>query len=85
MICMDFTTLEDLKLRIEPALKNRVNYFKKLGINDITEEDIFSYFFNSCKNKKDLSLSEIVNDILNCNYLNIRYYKERVNYEKRGY
>ena len=39
MICMDFTTLEDLKLRIEPALKNRVNYFKKLGINDITEED----------------------------------------------
>ena len=47
MICMDFTTLEDLKLRIEPALKNRVNYFKKLGINDITEEDIFSYFFNS--------------------------------------
>ena len=44
MICMDFTTLEDLKLRIEPALKNRVNYFKKLGINDITEEDIFSYF-----------------------------------------
>ena len=52
---------------------------------DITEEDIFSYFFNSWKNKKDLSLSEIVNDILNCNYLNIRYYKERINYEKRGY
>ena len=51
MICMDFTTLEDLKLRIEPALKNRVNYFKKLGINDITEEDIFSYFFNSWKIK----------------------------------
>lgn len=82
---MDFTSLEDLKIRIYPALRNRVNYFKKLGVNDITEEDIFSYFFNSWKNKKDLSLSEIVNDILNCNYLNIRYYKERINYEKRGY
>lgn len=82
---MDFTSLEDLKIRIYPALRNRVSYFKKLGVNDITEEDIFSYFFNCWKNKKDLSLSEIVNDILNCNYLNIRYYKERINYEKRGY
>ena len=82
---MDFTSLEDLKIWIYPALWNRVSYFIKLGVNDITEEDIFSYFFNSWKNKKDLSLSEIVNDILNCNYLNIRYYKERINYEKRGY
>ena len=43
---------EDLKIRIYPALRNRVSYFKKLGVNDITEEDIFSYFFNSWKNKK---------------------------------
>ena len=57
---MDFTSLEDLKIRIYPALRNRVSYFKKLGVND-----------------------KIVNDILNCNYLNIRYYKERINYEKR--
>ena len=42
------------------------------------------YYLNN-KLTKDLSLSEIVNDILNCNYLNIRYYKERINYEKRGY
>ena len=47
MVCMDFTSLEDLKIRIYPALRNRVSYFKKLGVNDITEEDIFSYFFNS--------------------------------------
>ena len=44
------------------------------------EKEIFKYYYY-----EDLSLSEIVNDILNCNYLNIRYYKERVNYEKRGY
>ena len=37
---MDFTSLEDLKIRIYPALRNRVSYFKKLGVNDITEEDI---------------------------------------------
>ena len=65
MVNMDFTSLEDLKIRIYPALRNRVSYFKKLGVNDITEEDIFSYFFNSWKNKKDLSLSEIVNDAIN--------------------
>ena len=39
---MDFTSLEDLKIRIYPALRNRVSYFKKLGVNDIAEEDIFS-------------------------------------------
>ena len=61
MVNMDFTSLEDLKIRIYPALRNRVSYFKKLGVNDITEEDIFSYFFNSWKNKKDLSLSERIN------------------------
>ena len=46
---MDFTSLEDLKIRIYPALRNRVSYFKKLGVNDITEEDIFSYFFKKKK------------------------------------
>ena len=43
MVNMDFTSLEDLKIRIYPALRNRVSYFKKLGVNDITEEDIFKF------------------------------------------
>ena len=63
---MDFTTLEDLKLRIEPALKNRVNYFKKLGINDITEEDIFSYFFNNMNNRENIiSNPKIIQKLIN--------------------
>ncbi len=82
---MNINSLEELKERIFPALKNRVNYFKKLGVNDISEDDIFMYFFDTWKKKNDLSLAEIVNDILNCNYLNIRYFKERSNYEKRQY
>ena len=56
-----------------------------LSLSDISEDDIFMYFFDTWKKKNDLSLAEIVNDILNCNYLNIRYFKERSNYEKRQY
>ena len=65
----------NVKLRL---IKNNYSYIKII--------DIWNYLkINKWIKTKNLSISEMVNDILNCNYLNIRYYKERINYEKRGY
>ena len=59
-----FSSLDELKERIMPALFKRSDDFKTLGFN-ITEEDIFIYLKNNkWMHSKDLSLNEIVNDIL---------------------
>lgn len=61
---MEFNSLSELKQRIMPALKMKEEHFFKEGKN-ITAEDIWIYLKN---NKwiisKNLSLNEIVNDIL---------------------
>lgn len=61
---MNFSSLEELKERIMPALSKRSDDFKLLGYN-VSEEDIFLYLKqNKWMHSKNLSLSEIVNDIL---------------------
>ena len=58
------SSLDELKERIMHALCKRSDDFKTLGFN-ITEEDIFVYLKNNkWMHSKDLSLNEIVNDIL---------------------
>lgn len=61
---MNFSSLEELKDRIMPALNKKASDFQTLGHN-ITEEDIFLYLKqNKWMHSKNLSLNEIVNDIL---------------------
>lgn len=61
---MEFESLNDLKQRIMPALKMREERFLKEGKN-ISAEDIWVYLKNNKWMKsKNLSLNEIVNDIL---------------------
>lgn len=61
---MNFSSLDELKDRIMPALNKKASDFKMLGHN-ITEEDIFLYLKqNKWMHSKNLSLNEIVDDIL---------------------
>lgn len=61
---MEFSSSEELKQRVMPALKMKQERFLKEGKN-ITTEDIWLYLKNNKWMKsKNLSLNEIVNDIL---------------------
>ena len=61
---MEFNSLNELKQRVMPALKMKEERFLKEG-KKITTEDIWLYLKNNKWMKsKNLSLNEIVNDIL---------------------
>lgn len=60
---MDFNSIDELKERVMPALNKRESDLKILGFNK-NAEDIFIDLSKSWRNKKDLSLAEIVDDIL---------------------
>lgn len=61
----EFSSKEELFQRVKPALKAKVNEFKRLGYSYVQEIDIWNYLIENvwCK-AKDLMLSDIVNDIL---------------------
>ncbi len=61
---MEFNNIIELKARILPALKIRVKELRKQNIN-FTEETLFRYFINIWKDQYNLTLSDIVDDILN--------------------
>ena len=61
---MEFNNIIELKARIMPALKIRVRELKKQNIY-FTEESLFRYFVEIWRNQYNLTLSDIVDDILN--------------------
>lgn len=61
---IDFSNVSELKERLIPALRFRRRELKKSNIL-ISEEDIWSYLvINFWKNYKNLSLAQMVDDIL---------------------
>ena len=61
---MNFENILQLKTRVMPALLKRTSDLKILGY-DVTPDDIWNYFkINKWCKAEDLSLNEIVNDIL---------------------
>ena len=61
-----FNSLEELYERITPALLTKATEMKRAGINYIKEEDIWNYLKETKWGKTtNLSLAEMVNDILN--------------------
>ncbi len=60
---MNFNTIEELKDRVMPALKKRESDLKVLGFNK-SSDDIFNELSFYWKNKINLSLAELVDDIL---------------------
>jgi len=61
---MEFANVFELKERVMPALKIRVKELHKQNIN-FDEDMLFNYFVNIWKNEYNLTLSDIVDDILN--------------------
>ncbi len=64
---MEFRNINELYERILPALNTRVNELKIMNINT-DEKEIWNTLINlKWKQSKNLSLDEMVNDILNFN------------------
>ena len=61
---MEFESAQELKERVMPALKIKEERLKNEGF-DVSFEDIWFYLKqNKWSNSKNLTLNEIVNDIL---------------------
>lgn len=61
-----FNSLDELKKRLLPAIKTKVDELNRKGITFIKVEDIWDYLRMNVWNKsKDLTLSKCVDDILN--------------------
>ena len=80
-----FNSLQELYLRIKPALYARKCEMIRNGYSYITEEDIWNYFKESkWKNSNNLSLHEMVSDVFNCDEVLIdAYLKEKLNQKKQ--
>ena len=78
----EFTSLEELYKRVEPALNSKVSELKKLGYS-ISKEDLWKCFvYNKWKYGNGLMLSDIVDDILNTSIDCIElYHRKFVNNE----
>lgn len=59
-----FSNLEELKNRIMPALDIRVRELKKENIYTNSEE-LWNYFARKWRKTNNLTLSDVVNDVLN--------------------
>lgn len=75
----EFRSLNELYSRIKPALTTKRNELIRYGINYIKEEDIW----NCIKELKwlktsNLTLSEMVNDILECNNDTLDMYMKKI-------
>ena len=71
-----FNTLEELYRKLLPALNTKVGDLKRDNIVNITAEDIWKYLKNTywC-NRSDLTLGDMVNDILTTPNIDILNYK----------
>jgi len=73
---MEYTSQKDLYLALIPAfnVKHRLMQFNN---SKITNKQIWNYLTNNkWKNSHDLTISEIVNDIINVDVEKINDYKE---------
>lgn len=63
---LEFSSLKDLYLRVDPALTSKRLELERKGYKNIKNIDIWKYLVeNKWKQGKDLMLSDIVDDILN--------------------
>lgn len=72
----EFNSIEELHERVLPALNTRISELNGLGYYDIDGEDIWNYLVSSkWRIATDLTLSDIVGDILNVDYSKVIEYK----------
>ena len=80
-----FDSLDELYKRIKPALRTKKEEMKRAGFIYIKEEDVWNYLKEKTwVNSKNLSLYQMVNDVLNAdNILIDKYLKEKLNMRNR--
>ena len=78
MIQEQFNSSKELFKRVKPALQTKKTEFERNQINFITEEDIWHYLRQTKWHKEtNLTLFDIVNDILTINEKEILKYKNK--------
>ena len=89
MIILEFNSLEELYERLKPALQAKKMEMTRQGYPYIKKEDIWNYLKEiKWKNAKDLSLNEMVSDVLNVDdgiidaYLKQKLGKRKVYFEE---
>ena len=82
---VEFNSLEELYNRLKPALITKRNEMNRNGYKYIKIEDIWNYLKEiKWKKSKDLSLYEMVSDVLNVDDLLIdNYLKQKLNLRNR--
>ena len=73
-----YNNVNELYMRILPALKTKVAELKREKIYYINEKDIWNYCVeNIWQNKKDLRIYELVDNILNIDAMNLDIYLKK--------
>ena len=83
---MVFSSLEELYNRLKPALRTKKRELKENGYGYLKIEDIWNYLKeNKWKRSNNLSLNDMVSDILNAdNEFIDDYFKEKLNSKNRN-
>jgi hypothetical protein len=83
---IEFSSLEELYRRIRPALHTKCEEMKRSGFPYVKEEDIWNYLKEvKWINSKNLSLYQMVSDVLNVeNALIDRYLREKLSMRNRS-
>ena len=61
---LEFKSIEELKNRVMPALRIRVRELRKEKYT-VDENDLWEYFVRIWQEKKNLTLADLVDDVLN--------------------
>ena len=61
---LGFESIDELKERLMPAIKIRQESLKENGI-DVSVDDIWNYFVSMWKKTSNLTLADLVEDLLN--------------------
>ena len=61
---LEFKTIDELKERLMPAIRMRQEALKKENI-EVTTDDIWNYFVSIWKKNSNLTLADLVDDLLN--------------------
>ena len=76
---MEFRSQKELYLNLIPALNVKMKLLKRNKMNNITKEDIWNYLKdNKWKNSVDLTLADMVNDIIHVDNNDVSNYKKFV-------
>lgn len=82
---IEFHSVKELYDRLLPALRTKKNEMLRVGYSYVKEEDIWNYLKQvKWQNASNLSLYEMVNDVLNTDNDTIdSYMKQKLKGEKR--